>query len=118
MDLLVLGPSGFFVVEVKSRPGSISGDAGGWVWRFEKKVHHVDNPVFLTNLKAKRLKTLLQNGKDVDPRDVPWVEPVVFCSAPSLDVKLPPEARARVFGREPEEGRPGSGLPGVVAELT
>lgn len=32
VDLLVLGPLGLMLVEVKSRPGTIDGDAHSWVW--------------------------------------------------------------------------------------
>ena len=117
VDLLVLGPAGFFVVEIKSMPGCLSGDAGTWTWRFEKRDHTVDNPVYLTNLKAKKLKSLLQRGKLVESRDVPYIDPAIFCSAASLTVQLPEEARARVFGRDPEQGKSGSGLPGILAEL-
>ncbi len=118
VDLLVLGPAGFFVVEIKSMPGCLSGDSGTWTWRFEKRDHFVDNPVYLTNLKSKRLKSRIQQTRVVESRDVPYFEPAIFCSAASLTVQLPEEARARVFGRDPEEGKSGSGLPGIIAELT
>lgn len=32
VDLLLLSPVGFFMVEIKSRPGRVSGDAQEWVW--------------------------------------------------------------------------------------
>ena len=32
VDLLVLGPAGLLLVEIKSRPGTIDGDAHSWVW--------------------------------------------------------------------------------------
>jgi hypothetical protein len=31
-DLLVLTPQGFFMVEIKSRPGTLTGDSGTWRW--------------------------------------------------------------------------------------
>src|SRR5450755_2733196 len=35
VDLLVLGPAGLMLVEVKSRPGTIDGDAHSWIWTTE-----------------------------------------------------------------------------------
>ena len=32
VDLLVFTPHGFFLVEIKSRPGRLFGDAGAWTW--------------------------------------------------------------------------------------
>jgi len=32
VDLLVFSPQGFFLIEIKSRPGKITGDAGAWIW--------------------------------------------------------------------------------------
>ena len=32
VDLLVFAPFGFFLVEIKSRPGRLTGDAGTWTW--------------------------------------------------------------------------------------
>ena len=32
VDLLVLGPAGLVLVEIKSRPGTIEGDAHSWNW--------------------------------------------------------------------------------------
>jgi hypothetical protein len=32
VDILVLTPRGFFLVEIKSRPGILSGDRATWVW--------------------------------------------------------------------------------------
>lgn len=36
VDLLVLTPKGFYLVEIKSRPG-IDGDQGTWTWRHEAR---------------------------------------------------------------------------------
>jgi hypothetical protein len=32
IDLLVVSPKGFFLVEIKGRPGELRGDAGTWTW--------------------------------------------------------------------------------------
>src|SRR5262245_26561979 len=38
VDLLIVTPCGFFLVEVKSQPGSLSGDAMNWVWKTNGKI--------------------------------------------------------------------------------
>ncbi|MGF1499322.1 MAG: NERD domain-containing protein [Elainellaceae cyanobacterium] len=32
VDLLVFTPQGFFLVEIKSCPGRLTGDSGTWMW--------------------------------------------------------------------------------------
>ncbi|HBL46855.1 MAG TPA: hypothetical protein DDZ90_26050, partial [Planctomycetaceae bacterium] len=51
VDLLVFTPQGFFLIEIKSRPGRLSGDAGTWTWETDGKFSTVDNPYLLANLK-------------------------------------------------------------------
>src|SRR5213593_4453448 len=63
VDLLLFTPQGFFLVEIKSRPGRLSGDAGTWIWETDGKLKAVDNPLVTTNLKAKKLRNLLQRQK-------------------------------------------------------
>src|SRR5687767_6381778 len=53
VDLLVFTPQGFFLIEIKSRPGVLSGDTHTWTWQHEGRNRVVDNPLFLTNQKAK-----------------------------------------------------------------
>ena len=99
----------------------LAGDSGTWTWRFDRKEYTADNPVFLAKLKAKRLKELLQRQRSsLNPRDVPFVAPAVFCSAPDLAVQLTEEARAHVYGRDGdnEGGKARSGLTGIIARLT
>ena len=46
---------GFFLIEIKSRPGRLFGDAGTWTWETDGKLSTVDNPLIAANLKAKKL---------------------------------------------------------------
>ena len=120
VDLLVLCPSGFFLIEIKSRPGRLAGDMTTWTWRFEKRDFTVDNPLFLANMKAKRLKELLLRQNQVSPRDFPFIAPAVFVSAPDLAVQLTDDARTHVYGRDAKDSKDGkapSGLPGIVGTL-
>src|SRR5437588_6873231 len=54
VDLLVLTKQGLWLVEIKSRPGRVEGDAGTWTWidKAGKRIS-VDNPVLLANRKAR-----------------------------------------------------------------
>ncbi len=45
VDLLVLTPKGFFLVEIKSAPGIVEGDAGTWSWHHGRKISAYDNPL-------------------------------------------------------------------------
>src|SRR3954447_13564125 len=63
VDLLLLTPMGFFLVEVKSRPGRVFGDAGTWTRETEGGLVPAANPILGANLKAKKLKQLLLRQK-------------------------------------------------------
>jgi len=119
VDLLVLTPMGFFLVEIKSRPGTLRGDAGTWTWEHEGKQFTDDNPVFAANRKAKKLKSLLEKQKAIRnfKGRMPFLETLVFCSAPGLDLKLEGTARYRVCPRDQDaaEGQPAR--PGIIAAL-
>ena len=108
-DLLIASPWGVFLVEIKSRPGRLTGDQGAWTWIDEGGRRRVDdNPLRLTNLKTKRLKDLLGRQSAFRQRDVPFIQPLVFCSAPGLDFQLAPDARNFICVRDNEDkGRPG-----------
>jgi hypothetical protein len=45
VDLLVLGPKGFFLVEIKSWTGTLEGDSTTWVLHRDGKVHTHDSPL-------------------------------------------------------------------------
>lgn len=104
VDLLVLTPKGLFLVEIKSHPGVISGDAGTWVWESpEGKRKAFDNPMLLADRKAKKLASLLQSqdaARKSTKERVPFITPVVFLSAPNVVVKLEANVRQRVCTRQ------------------
>src|SRR6201998_1093053 len=72
VDLLVFTPQGFFLVEIKSRPGRLYGDAGTWTWENEGKLSTTDNPIFSANTKAKKLRSLLQRQKASSRAQLPF----------------------------------------------
>ncbi|MHB1122564.1 MAG: BREX system serine/threonine kinase PglW [Ramlibacter sp.] len=116
VDALVLSPAGLFLVEIKSRPGTLDGDTHTWTWQTDGRTTTVDNPLRLTDRKAKRLASLLRRQQAVIKAKirVPFVEPVVFLSSTSLNCKLQGLARSGTFLR----GRPTQDKDdGIVAAL-
>src|SRR5450759_4895802 len=75
VDLLVFTPQGFFLVEIKSNPGVLTGDIQTWTWQQEGHQKVVDNPLSLANQKAKKLASLLQRQRAFDKLRVPFIEP-------------------------------------------
>lgn len=104
VDALALTPAGLFIIEIKSRPGIVSGDAHTWTWFTDGRERSVDNPLLLTDRKSKRLASLLRRQPGVVKAKVrlPFIEPLVFLSSTSINCKLQGQARAGVFLR----GRP------------
>src|SRR5580704_11225757 len=87
VDLLLLAPMGFFLVEIKSRPGRVFGDAGTWTWDTEGRLVTATNPLLAANHKARKLRQLLERQKAVKVKgSLPRIEALVFLSA--LDLRL------------------------------
>lgn len=111
VDLLVFTPQGFFLVEIKSHQGQLDGDAHSWTWRHEGHATVMDNPLFLANLKAKKLASLLNRQRAMGNRRLPFIEALVFCSAPGLQSKLKGNATYHVCLRDTKS------KPGIMAAL-
>ena len=80
VDLFVISPKGLFLVEIKSWPGTIRGDQGTW-WKTkpgDTREHPLDNPVIVTNRKAKRLKSLLGRQPIFRGERVPFMGLLTF----------------------------------------
>ena len=92
VDALVLTPVGLVLIEVKSRPGSLRGDAYSWTWTTEGRPVSADNPLPLANRKAKRLASVLRRQQAIldrgGPRAAPWIEPLIF-SRPKVSLQRP-----------------------------
>src|SRR5437867_4422777 len=117
VDLLVFTPQGFFLIEIKSRPGRLYGDAGTWTWETEGKLITTDNPLFSANLKAKKLRTLLQRQRAAARAQLPFIEALVFCSAPDLRCELQGNASFHVCLRDREASAGSAGHPGIIAAI-
>uniref|UniRef100_UPI0025EDD0CB NERD domain-containing protein n=1 Tax=Thiocapsa sp. TaxID=2024551 RepID=UPI0025EDD0CB len=106
VDTLVLTPKGLFLVEIKSHPGEIGGDAGAWIWTHEGRRRVFDNPRLLAERKAKKLKSLLESqrsahvGGGQSKERLPFIETLVFLSAENVVNKLQGPARLQVCTRK------------------
>ena len=91
VDLFVFTPQGCFLIEIKSRPGRLRGDVGTWTWETPgKPLATIDNPLFLANSKAKKLRALLARQKAAKKKGggIPWIDAVIFLSAADLKCEL------------------------------
>ncbi|MBA1445768.1 MAG: BREX system serine/threonine kinase PglW [Chromatiales bacterium] len=102
VDLLVLTPKGLFLVEIKSHPGEISGDAGTWVWPNNGRRKAFDNPRLLADRKAKKLASLLKSQRAAlkAKERIPFINTLVFLSAENVVNKLQGPARQQVCTRK------------------
>ena len=117
VDALVLSPAGLFLVEIKSRPGVLRGDAHSWTWTTDGRIATHDNPLILANRKAKRLASLLRRQPAIMKAKIrlPFVEPAIFLSSSSLACQLEGLAKTATY----QHGRPGSlDDPGIVGALS
>ena len=99
VDLLLFTPQGFFLPEIKSRPGRLMGDAGTWTWETDGKLSTVDSPLIAANLKAKKL-SIAAPAAEGFPEEGP--RPVH--RGPGL--LLRPRPSVRVAGQRPVAGLP------------
>lgn len=91
VDVLLLSPVGFFVMELKGWHGTISGDQQNWTVQLAEHLppRYERNPYFLADNKAKRLASLL---KETAPRGaeraVPFVQAAVVLHGRDSIVEL------------------------------
>jgi serine/threonine protein kinase len=116
VDLLVLTPAGLFLVEIKSGPGLLRGDAATWVWENDGKVISTDNPLYLANRKAKKLASLLKRQKAVKNIKFPYLDALILCSSEALTCQLQGTARTRLCFRDATPARSSQGK-GIIGAL-
>jgi serine/threonine protein kinase len=116
VDALVVGPWGAFLIEIKSLPGVISSQAGSWIWRDGTTYKTRDNPLPLANRKCKALKSLLERqaafkrGKV----QVPFIEPLIFCSDEKNVLQLLGPQANGVCLRDRADGS----VPGIIGAIS
>lgn len=101
VDMLVMGYSALYLLELKGHPGRMSGDATDWYWQPPdaggRKVW-VNPPLRTTNMKARVLKSRLRE-KIRDDALIPYLQPLVFLSSEELINDLRADGRQCVVGR-------------------
>lgn len=118
VDLLVFTRQGFFLIEIKSRPGRLFGDAGTWTWETDGRLSTTDNPLIAANTKARKLSSLLQRQKVSKKKGrLPFLEALVFCSAPDLRCELQDTARYRVCLRDRDKAGDAPPRLGIMAAI-
>ncbi|WP_089934848.1 BREX system serine/threonine kinase PglW, partial [Candidatus Entotheonella palauensis] len=115
VDLLVISLYKIFLVEIKSWAGRITGDAGTWTRENRGHQTSLDNPLLLTNRKAKKLKSLLARQPAFNKQGVPYVEPIIFLSSPAVRCDLTGPARVGVYLRPDQTPK---GEPHILGILT
>jgi hypothetical protein len=118
VDLLLITPMGLFLVEIKSRPGRVFGDPGTWTWDTEGQLVAAANPLLSANLKAEKLRELLERQKAVKVKgSLPLVKALVFLTAPDVHVGLRDTATCRVCLRDRDAGPGQAERPGLLAAV-
>src|ERR1700733_14073635 len=84
IDALAVTQAGVFLVELKSRGGIVEGNRHLWEWEKDGRTITVDSPLTLINSKARKLAGLLGRQRVYRGERSPWIEPLVFLSAPSI----------------------------------
>ena len=117
IDTLIACPQGIFLIEIKSKPGSVSGDANNWAWEYEGTHRSDESPLILANRKCKRLKSLLTRQRAFRGLECPFIEPLVFLSHSEVRLHLQGIAASRVCLRDQPAalGRPER--PGILAAI-
>jgi len=104
IDLMVFSPVGWFLVEIKSWAGILKGDEPT-TWRRTiggGRERSEDNPLFLLNTKAKKLKSLLERRRTPSERSkrLPFLLPLVYLSHESFELQLTERACVSVVTRK------------------
>jgi serine/threonine protein kinase len=120
VDLLVLCPQGIFLIEIKSNPGHLWGDAQDWTWHHDGRRKTVENPLILANRKCKRLKSLLGRQKAFRDGGQFFIEPLVFLSHSEAKSHLNGNATFAICFRDSEkspDGTSDTSRPGIMGAI-
>lgn len=117
IDLLVLGPAGLHLIELKAWSGKISGDEQDWLEHNPGAGRPIPrrSPLGLTRAKAQSLRSWLEHHarRQRGSVQVPYVHESLFLHGFGVDCTLPGHVKQRVFGREDARG---NGLQRIVTD--
>lgn len=107
VDALVVSSDCIYLIEIKNWHGTITGNQNTWkVTAPNGRQRTEDNPLLLTNRKAKKLKSLLARQSAFKKTRVPFIQAAIFLSAPDCTLKLDDIARQHIYLR-PDADRKG-----------
>ncbi|GGK34531.1 hypothetical protein GCM10010124_28960 [Pilimelia terevasa] len=98
VDALVIGPGGLYLVEAKSYIGGLRRRGNGWEQFGGGPPRGRGNALIEADVKAKRLKGLLESEAKRLGFPVPYVKAAVYFSKPRLKVELPDADRLALYG--------------------
>lgn len=104
VDLLVVARGGVYLIEIKSLAGRLTASGSNWTQhRSSGEPRIFDNPLHLANQKSKELRSLLENAARTPGQSrvrIPFIQPAVFLSNPTLRVEFPDHQLHWIFGPE------------------
>ncbi|MEU9023340.1 BREX system serine/threonine kinase PglW [Actinomadura sp. NPDC048394] len=109
VDLLMVTPSGLFLVEIKSHQGRLVNSGSTWMFHNQGRVSTIENPLHLADRKAKELKEQLQwalRKTNTKGLKVPFIQAAVFLSDPALRSELDDVQSTGVYARAADNGLP------------
>jgi serine/threonine protein kinase len=118
IDALILSPTGLWVVEIKSHQGKLTSEDGLWVFEHEGRRKAIDNPIYLTNRKAKALVGVLKSQTGMKSHSVPWIEALVFCAGRPLEFGLAAHEVAHVVLPDDKAAVTKARVSGIVSAMT
>ena len=97
VDALIASSDRLYLVEIKSWRGEIGGNQSYWTVRGNGGERVEENPLLLTNRKAKKLKSLLARQPAFKKTSVPFIQAVVFLASKDCVIRLDEVAGQHVY---------------------
>ena len=100
VDAFIVSSDRIYLVEIKHWAGRISGNQNSWMIRSPSgRERYEENPLLLTNRKARKLKSLLGRQKAFRNAQMPYIQAAVFLSEPHCELALDEIAAQHVYLR-------------------